>query len=61
MLPLKKLISSKTKDNGKNVRNLRPEQKSRRSFLALGYLESNTVPLEISSRRKLASVYKVIL
>ena len=53
--------SSKTKDAGKNVRNLKPIPKGRKSSLPPGYSESNAVPLEISSRRKLASVYAVIL
>ena len=61
LLLLKKLTSSKTKDAGKNVKNLKPIPKGRKSFLALGYLESNAVPLEILSRRKPASVYVVIL
>ena len=60
MLPQKKSINSKTKDAGKNVKNLKPIPKGRKSFLALGYSESNTVQLEVSLRRKPASVYVVI-
>ena len=60
LLQLRKLNSSETKDAGKNVKNLKPIPKGRKLFLALGYLESNTVPLEISSRRKPTFVYVAI-
>ena len=61
LLPQKKLINLKTKDAGRNVRNLKPNQADTKSFLVPGYLESNAVPLEISSKRKPASVYVSIL
>ena len=61
LLLLNKLTSLRIKDAGKNVKNLKSIPKGRKSFLALGYSESNAVPLEISLRRKLASVYAVIL
>ena len=61
MLLLKKLISSRTKDVGNNVKNLKLIPKGRKAFLVLGYSESNAVLLEISLRRKPASVYVVIL
>ena len=59
-LPQKKLINLKTKDVGRNVKNLKQNHMDRRSFLALGYSESNAVQLAKSSRRKPASVYVVI-
>ena len=60
LLPLKKLIISKTKEAGKNVRNLRLNQTDRKSFPAPGYSESSTVPLAILSRRKPAFAYEAI-
>ena len=60
MLLPKKLTSLRTKDDGKNVRNPKLKPKDRKSFHALGYSESIAVLLEISLRRKLASVYAVI-